>query len=144
MQPPAWCAKYVGVPYREYGRGIDGADCWGLARMIWRDRAGIELPEHGDVNPDAGADCATRMREYLSPWLAVMRGAERELDGVMMTGCYGSGRQVRRAEMHVGVVVAPGWLIHTDKPLQSACMVRYRDVRFGHDITGFWRHVSLV
>jgi probable lipoprotein NlpC len=139
---PVWARWYVGIPYLDYGRDARGCDCWGLARMIWSDRAGIELPEHA-VDPHDGEACQGEMRSHLGPWRMIDPGHERELDGVLMTGCFGEGRATRRANMHVGVVVAPGWLIHTSSAIGAAALARYNERLLGHEVKGFWRHREL-
>lgn len=140
---PAWASEYVGIPFADYGRTREGADCWGLARLIWRERAGIVLPEFA-IDPNDGAACQAAMHSNIGCWVGVAPGDEAPLDGVMMTGCYGSGRQTRRAEMHVGVVIVPGWLIHTDAETTYSTLARYRDSLQRHDVVGFWRHTSLA
>ncbi len=41
--------RYLGIPYREGGRGWDGCDCWGLVRLILLEERGIALPLFSDV-----------------------------------------------------------------------------------------------
>jgi cell wall-associated NlpC family hydrolase len=36
--------KYVGIPYKHAGRGMDGLDCLGLAHLFYRD-CGIAIPD---------------------------------------------------------------------------------------------------
>ena len=43
--------KYIGIPFVDRGNSIDGADCYGILRLIYRDALSIELPEfHGSCN----------------------------------------------------------------------------------------------
>ncbi|MCK7461137.1 MAG: hypothetical protein MZU84_03270 [Sphingobacterium sp.] len=44
--------KYLHIPYKDYGRDYDGADCWGLVRLIRHDLRGDWLPSFGEVLPD--------------------------------------------------------------------------------------------
>jgi hypothetical protein len=42
--------------------------------------------------------------------------------------------------LHVGIVVAPGWLLHVERATHTL-LARYRDDwRVGKRVLGFWRH----
>lgn len=143
MKIPNWVADYIGIPFLDYGRTRIGADCWGLARMIWLDQIGLQLPEL-NVNPNRGDECQKVIAENIHEWTPIEPGTETQYDGVIMTGCYGEGRGMKRAAMHVGVVVAPGILIHTTEEVGSSSLLRYRERQAGHDIVSFYRHRSLM
>jgi hypothetical protein len=38
--------KYIGIPYLENGRTEEGIDCWGLARLFYKQEFNIELPSY--------------------------------------------------------------------------------------------------
>jgi cell wall-associated NlpC family hydrolase len=146
---PAWVAGYIGIPFVERGRGRDGADCWGLARMIWAERFGLDLAsfdgayettEEGEAIGRALTERGTETPE----WLEVAPGAERAGDGVLMTGFYRADGALAKAPIHVGVVVAPGALIHIERGTDAA-LGRYRDDRrLARRVVGFWRHHTLA
>lgn len=100
--PPRWAEAYLG----DWPR----LRCWDMARRILGERAGIVLPPHGTVTVRRRrATAATMAAEAASPeWLPVAVGEERELDLVLIDDVLGG----RLAPLHVGVVTAPGWLIH--------------------------------
>ena len=37
--------KYINIPYKHLGHSLDGADCWGLVWLIYKEEKNIELPE---------------------------------------------------------------------------------------------------
>jgi len=144
---PSWPAGYAGIPFADRGRTRAGCDCWGLARLIWRDRCDLRLPEGAGYatahDPDAVAGV---IQGGLAPdWLTVPAGEERPYDGVLLAGLSQvGGGPVRRTPMHVGVVIVPGWLIH----MQDGVGVAVEDYRNGrrlrHRVLGFYRHCELA
>lgn len=50
-----WTERYSDVPFLENGRTLSGADCWGLACLIWRQELEIDMPLfHGKRLPERG------------------------------------------------------------------------------------------
>ena len=43
---PEWAAKYIGIPFEYRGRSVQGADCWGIVRMIYKEVFSIKLPDY--------------------------------------------------------------------------------------------------
>lgn len=46
---PDWVSPYVGLPYKDRGRGPDGWDCWGGVRMVMHEVFHRELPDYLDA-----------------------------------------------------------------------------------------------
>ena len=55
--------RYLGIPYRKGGRGWDGADCYGFARIIIHEETGFEMPILSCRS--SAAECDFRMYEKL-------------------------------------------------------------------------------
>lgn len=39
-----WAEHFVGKPYERGAQGPDAYNCWGLVRVVFRDRLGVDLP----------------------------------------------------------------------------------------------------
>lgn len=129
-----WTARYVGVPFVDDGRSIDGCDCWGLFRLVYTERLGIDLPSYGDTSArdllgvteamSAGVAVDERWREVLVP---------QEYDGVLMRA-YGA-----RDPGHVGIMIGAKQLLHVERKT-AAVIVPLDHYSVRSRILGFWRH----
>ena len=46
---PEWVGPYVGLPYKDKGRGPDAWDCWGGVRMVYAEVFGLALPDYSEA-----------------------------------------------------------------------------------------------
>lgn len=133
MQPPAWAARFVEVPYLEGGSSYDGMDCWGLLERVWADVVGCPLPPYPGPREwrGAGRSVAEAAEAYAARFIEVPEGQEREFDAVLITT---GGRPA-----HVGVVTAPGWMLQMEEG-SNVTFERYRpSLIWGTRIAGFYR-----
>jgi cell wall-associated NlpC family hydrolase len=144
-QPPSWAGAYVGIPYRDHGCDRAGCDCWGLVRLIYSERARITLPDYaGDYAGEADTEGVGRCVEAArasGTWRRVHPPVQA-LDVAEMFSVLRSRSGWSYPPLHVGVVAAPGWLIHTEIAT-GVRLVRLDDRSLGKRIAGFWRHRSL-
>lgn len=129
-----WVAEYVGLPYKPLGRDRTGVDCWGLLALIWRERFGRELPDYEALRWSAGADprqVGSGAREYASQFVHVAPGQERLGDGVLL--------RMRGHPLHVGLVLEPGWMLHTHEAANS-CIESYTTSLWKHRVIGLYRY----
>ncbi len=141
---PAWAAGYIGIPFADCGRGRLGIDCWGLLRLVLRERFGIEIPSYDNLYFHT-RDFAAMERIYEAQaredcWVKVMDryecpGIEREGDAVHM--------RVDGHELHAGIVVAPGRMLHAhdgaDSVIESIDRTAWK-----HRVVGIYRHRQLI
>lgn len=153
---PTWVAGYIApkaVSFVELGRGMDGADCWGLLRLVLMHEAGVDVPAYGGIGYEDSACDPKELMEFMAGEIAAQwapiweRTAETPKDAIP------TGEQVfdglwlrphgRRQTIHVGVVVKPGWMLHVEHGC-DACVESYRDdLRWRHRVMGVYRHASL-
>jgi cell wall-associated NlpC family hydrolase len=41
-----WADKYLGIPWKDGGRGRDGVDCWGFVRLVLWEEFGHAVPAY--------------------------------------------------------------------------------------------------
>jgi len=132
---PEWIAGYVGIPYAKHGRTREGADCWGLIQMIQAEQMGSAWPQYEGVDwydgqkPETIGASAIR---YASYFRQLGRNEEEQLgDGILL--------RMRGHPFHVGMVLTPGWMIHSNEVSGSA-IETYRDGLWNKRVTGIYRY----
>jgi cell wall-associated NlpC family hydrolase len=132
----AWSNDFVGIHYVEFGRDRAGIDCWGLAKLVYAESLGIELPGY--------------IEQYTS------REERRELDALISSAAVSETwtRVVQAAtfdivvfrrghlDTHVGVVVSPGLMLHVSADHHSR-LEHYHSGRWAHRLTGIYRHFEM-
>lgn len=133
-----WSRDYVGLPWQFAGRSRDGVDCWGLLWLIYRDVLKIDVASYAQETMDAPEreQIASLMAGELvkSPWVDIPPGQEREFDMAIF----------KRAgiDSHVGVVVAPGRMLHITHGTGSR-VERLDQGRWQSKLIGLRRHTDL-
>ena len=134
---PDWCAQYIGLPFVEGGRDRSGLDCYGLLRLVINERFAGSVPEYEGIAWHAGDDknlLASLMDERVRLWLPVRIGDEHPGDGVLL--------RVMGRPIHVGVVVARGWMLHIEKNCDSLIERYAGGSRWERRVLGFYRHAA--
>ena len=143
IKPPEWVANYIGIPFYLGGRGLNGADCWGLVRLVMTNQFGIKLPSHSTTYEELDP---TELWATLSHLLVAEKNAHPETWKPIILNEICSGDllliRMRGYAVHVAIVVANGWMLHTEEGLDSVCE-QFRGSRWQHRILGAYRHVRL-
>jgi len=67
-----WHNKYIGLPYKHNGREHSGTDCWGLARLVYQEQFGIQLPNLiADYDGDSGKNISELVNIQKESWQLV-------------------------------------------------------------------------
>jgi len=53
--------KYLGFPYKHQGRDVNGVDCWGLIKLVYKDFLNVDLL---DTKEDYANDWAVQGKNY--------------------------------------------------------------------------------
>lgn len=137
VAPPAWCSRYVGLPYEEGARGPAKWDCWGLLWLVLQEQFGVEVPNYEGVGWSR-KDGASRKAadhhfrdEALANWIEIPAGWEQPGDALALS--------IARRPLHVGIVATPGWMLHSAED-SDAALERYDGMAWRNRVLGFYRH----
>ncbi len=131
----SWTNDFIRVPFKERGRARAGADCWGIAVLIYRERLGIELPIlDGYENIKDRKKMCEIIEQETSCWKAIPKGEEKEYDIAVFS--------MVGLPMHVGVVIRPGDMIHSQKGSGASIDNYIRDQAWSKRFEGFYRYAE--
>jgi cell wall-associated NlpC family hydrolase len=132
---------YVGIPFRDRGRAMDGANCWGLIVLFFERELCIQLPAFDD----RAAALTDLERSELSlvvagvrddgAWLDVAQGQHRPGDVVLF--------RIAGELAHMGIVSAPDRFLHM-RLRQDAGFESLSSLLWARRIASFHRHVACV
>lgn len=131
---PDWVAAYIGLPYAMRGDNpASGIDCYQLVRLVLREQFAIDAPDYrGEYGVDSSHGHVARLlRRYAPGWVSILAGQEQPGDVVLL---------IRRGlPLHCGLVIAPGWMLHTEAECDSV-VEPYRDATaWGRQQPAFYR-----
>jgi cell wall-associated NlpC family hydrolase len=132
-----WAVKYIGLKYRDAGRGPDVFDCWGLVVWIYGNEFRLELPSFPNVSMllSAPEKISEVVKQTVnSDWIRI----ESPEDGCAVAlGQFGQGRV-----HHVGVYASAdgGKVLHSWKGNDSAADSLKALRMKGFRLIQFYRH----
>lgn len=129
-----WVSDFVGKPFEDGARGPDAYDCWGLVRAVYAEMLGIDLPAYGEIAARDLVAVARTMgtHESSDPWR--LADLPATFDVALMRSPRGG-----RAIVHVGVLVAPDRVLHTEAASHSV-VVPLAHPLIRSRVAGFRRH----
>lgn len=140
-RPPPWTRDYIGIPFAPHGRDRTGCDCWGLVRLVLRERFGLRLPSYADAYAGAGLaeaeDNAAALRHGAGAerWRRLDPGSARAGDVALL--------RLAGTACHVGVIVGWPWMLHVETGTDAA-VERLDALRWARRLDSVWRHPALV
>jgi len=144
-QLPYWAKNYIGIPFKELGRDMEGCDCWGLTRLISMNELGFTVPSFDNeyASTYEGKNVTDALEKYgvqSDDWEEIPAGSERLGDHVEMYGVYEFEGKKFRAPMHVGLVLIPGTMIHIEDGTDSVLCQYREDRHMKRRVIGFYRY----
>ena len=134
-----WAARYVGLPFVDGGRSINGSDCWGLVRLVLKEQCGIDVPSYGEIAAKELMRVARQMARDSDGDCWRLVHAPDTFDVVLMTAPKVRGR----VPAHVGVMVDPARVLHIEEATDSV-IVPLTHPAIRNRVLGFRKHTGLV
>lgn len=122
--------KYVGIPFVAGGRDYSGADCWGLARLFYKEELGVDLPSFSTEYTETDAQ---RMQELISQYREGWERTKEPAYGDLVLF------KVLGADSHIGVYIDNNQFLHSMEKIGSA--IQYLDsVEWKSRVVGFFKY----
>jgi len=130
-------SKYIGIPFEDKGRTIDGLDCWGLLWLIFKEQFNIEIPTFLDEYPTATnfPQIGKLIGDNIYTWIEIERDI-RKVGDVILLRLFGY-------PVHVGILVNKQQMIHVFKGTNT-CLQRINSIVWKKRIQGIYRHPNLA
>ena len=125
-----WHNKYIGIPFLDKGRDINGIDCWGLARLVYKQEYKIDLP---NFSTDYEADDTERMRDLLAQYKEGWEKIDAPTEGCIVLF------NILGVESHIGIAVSNTHFLHARDRYDSA-IESFESVAWRNRITGFYKY----
>jgi cell wall-associated NlpC family hydrolase len=137
-----WTQAFIGIPHVDLGRDFKGIDCVGLAQLVYRDRAGIELPAFasGYLDGPERREVDAIIAGAPSPlWRLVSTDIEaRDLNELDIAAFRSAPYDI-----HIGIALRPGLMLHAARG-DCSKIESYWTPLWRSRCLGFWRHVDLA
>jgi cell wall-associated NlpC family hydrolase len=117
MGPPTIPPRLLGIPFRNRGSDAVGCDCWGLVVLASHVLWGRRVPRYEGYAEADGPGIADWIRDRWGDWEDIPPGEERPGDVAAFA-------LELATPVHVGLVVAPGWMLHV-MPGRDSCLELY-------------------
>jgi hypothetical protein len=125
-----WHNKYIGIPFLDKGRDINGIDCWGLVRLVYKQEYNIDLP---NFSTDYEADDTERMKDLLAQYKEGWEKIDTPQEGCIVLF------SILGIESHMGIAVSSTHFLHARDRYDSA-IESFDSVGWKNRITGFYKY----
>ena len=125
-----WHNKYIGIPFLDKGRDINGIDCWGLVRLVYKQEYSIDLP---NFSTNYEAEDAERMSDLLAQYKEGWEKIDAPTEGCIVLF------NILGVESHMGIAVSSTHFLHARDRRDSA-IESFESVAWRNRITGFYKY----
>lgn len=131
MKHPINTSKYIEIPYENKGRSFEGADCWGLVRLVYLHEYQIQLSSFTNEYTDASE--SENVKEVIRYGKSLVKYKEKsspEYGDIIIFKFKGN-------PCHVGIFIGDNKVLHIMKGTNSVCE-RLNSIRLKGRIEGYY------
>jgi hypothetical protein len=125
-----WSNKYIGIPFLDKGRDINGIDCWGLARLIYKQEYSIDLPS---FSSDYEPEDTDRMQDLIAQYREGWEPVDTPTEGCLVLF------KVMGVDSHIGVAISNTHFIHSRDGMDSA-IESLESFNWNKRIVGYYKY----
>jgi len=133
MQLSDFINQAIAVPFLDHGRDFTGWDCWGLLVEFFKLVHGITIESFEAFYSSQSQEWARIYDEQIGSWQEIKKGDEKPGDVAVFRGDV----------VHMGVVVKPGKMLHTE-PKMGTYVESYVGEFYKRKFIGIYRHADLL
>ncbi len=123
-------SRYIGIPYKNHGRGYDGSDCMGIVYLFYRDVLGLTIPsyaaDYGDAEDRHSVMAA--INKNMPDWHRI----DKPEYGCVLVF------KLLNLPIHTGIYIGNGDFIHGLSGTDS-CIERLDSITWKHRLKGIFR-----
>lgn len=124
-----WWNKYIGIPYKMMGCSMEGCDCWGLVRLVYKNEFGIDIPSVTiDMTDHANMELIPMGLDAM--WDKTDNPQPGDVINFHVLG----------HDQHVGIVTAPGQMLHVFDNGHTSCIETYTSRKWKNRIAGIYTY----
>lgn len=107
--------RYIGIPFKEHGRSLEGCDCYGLVRLVLQNEFQKSIPDFWDYNTTIDHAKIASLIEENRPIIASIEKETPEEGDVLIYRFNG-------VPTHIGIYVGSGLVLHVMKGSNTCCV----------------------
>lgn len=124
-------SSYVGLPFKLGGRDRNGADCWGLTRLVLMEVYGVTLPSFNVVDILDAQEVALLVDEF-RPLLPIKEIPTPIEPSIVLMSYFGRSS-------HIGLYVGDDFVLHSDPMAKDLSKLdRLTSPRISARIAGYY------
>lgn len=122
--------KYIGLPYLENGRDWTGVDCWGLARLYYKEELGLDLPDYSEFY-SGGSDprLENLVLDQKALWIKTTSPQPNDLCVFSILG----------SPVHVGVYLGNNTFLHCREG-QDSVVESLTNIKWANRLEGYYSY----